>query len=202
MARTIHLSSVVTMAKKKKEVDLNDNTKRLVDEDEMDEMGEGVLGSVYSLESFSTTDGPGICMAFFLQGCPKRCLFFCNPKTQALADPKKHPKFALSSGEVALLVGKYQEWLFPCGGSITILGGEPLIQASFVSDVFKRVQSLGLTTCLDTACHGDKVIWKEVLPHIDNILLCLNGMDNKVTGRVARVPIGKMAKSKAFACFV
>jgi pyruvate-formate lyase-activating enzyme len=106
---------------------LDDNTKQLADDDEMEEMGEGVLGSVYSLESFSTTDGPGICMAFFLQGCPKHCLFCCNPKTQALADPKKHPEFALSYSKVALLVGKYQEWLFPRGGGITILGGEPLI---------------------------------------------------------------------------
>ncbi len=202
MARTMHSSSVVTMARKKKEVDLNNDTKRLTDDDEMEEMGEGVLGSVYSLESFSTTDRLGICTAFFLQGCPKHCLFCCNPMTQALADPKKHLEFALSSGKVASLVGKCQKWLFPHGSGITISGGEPLIQASFVSDVFKRVQSLGLTTCLDTACHGDKAIWKEVLPHTDNILLCLKGMDNKVAGRVARVPIGEMTKTKALACFV
>ena len=151
MARTMHSSSVVTMAGKKKELNLNNDTEQLADEYEMEEIGEGVLGSVYSLESFTTTDGPGIRMAFFLQGCPKRCLFCCNPETQALADPKKHPEFAVSSGEIASLVGKYQEWLFPRGGGITISGGEPLIQASFLSDVFKRVQSLGLTTCLDTA---------------------------------------------------
>jgi pyruvate formate lyase activating enzyme len=190
------------MAGKKKELNLNNDTEQLADEDEMEEIGEGVLGSVYSLESFTTTDGPGIRMAFFLQGCPKRCLFCCNPETQALADPKKHPEFAVSSGEIASLVGKYQEWLFPRGGGITISGGEPLIQASFLSDVFKRVQSLGLTTCLDTACHGDKAIWNEVLPHTDYILLCLKGMDNRVAGRVARVPVGEMAKSKAFARFV
>ena len=202
MARTMHSSSVVTMAGKKKELNLNNDTEQLADEYEMEEIGEGVLGSVYSLESFTTTDGPGIRMAFFLQGCPKRCLFCCNPETQALADPKKHPEFAVSSGEIASLVGKYQEWLFPRGGGITISGGEPLIQASFLSDVFKRVQSLGLTTCLDTACHGDKAIWNEVLPHTDYILLCLKGMDNRVAGRVARVPVGEMAKSKAFARFV
>ncbi|KAL3826620.1 hypothetical protein ACHAXA_010545 [Cyclostephanos tholiformis] len=204
MARTMHSSSVVTMAGKKIDYDLDDDTEHSVDySNEMEkEMGDGVLGSVYSLESFSTTDGPGIRMAFFLHGCPKRCLFCCNPETQALADPRKHPEFAMSSSEVASLVGKYQEWLHPRGGGITISGGEPLVQASFVRDVFKRVRSLGLTTCLDTACHGDKIIWDEVLPHTDNILLCLKGMDNKVASGIARVPVSEMAKSKAFARFV
>ena len=204
MARTMHSSSVVTMAGKKIDYDLNDDTENSSDFYEMEkEMGEEVvLGSVYSLESFSTTDGPGIRMAFFLQGCPKRCQFCCNPETQALADPNKHPEFAMSGGEIASLVGKYHEWLRPRGGGITISGGEPLVQASFVRDVFKHVRSLGLTTCLDTACHGDKKIWNEVLPHTDNILLCLKGMDNKVASEIARVPISEMAKSKVFARFV
>jgi hypothetical protein len=169
MARTMHSSSVVaagnyarnatvapiaqvTTAGKKRE----HHTKRLVDANLIEEKDGGVLGSVSLLETFSTADGPGICMTFFLQGCPKRCLYCCNPKTQEYVDPPKHPEFAMSSGEVTSLVSRYREWLFPQGGGITLSGGEPLLQPRFVSDIFKRVQSLGLTTCLDTACHGNK----------------------------------------------
>ena len=199
MARTMHSSSVVTMAGRKR---VTDSTKPLVVDNEMEATGEGVLGSVYSLESCSTTDGPGIRTVFFLQGCPKRCLFCCNPETQALSDPRQHPEFAMSSSEAVSLVGKYQEWLRPQGGGITISGGEPLIQASFVSDVFQRVHGLGLTTCLDTACHGDKAVWDKVLPHTDVILLCLKGMDNTVAAKVAQVSVSEMAKSKLFARFV
>jgi pyruvate formate lyase activating enzyme len=157
---------------------------------------------VYSLESFSTTDGPGIRMTFFLQGCQKRCLYCCNPETQEVIDPKTHPKFAMSAREVILLLSRYQEWLRPRCGGITLSGGEPLMQPRFVSDVFKRVHSLGLTTCLDTACHGNKELWNDVLPHTDVVLLCLKGMYNNVASKVAQVPIIETTKSKEFARFI
>jgi pyruvate formate lyase activating enzyme len=160
------------------------------------------LGSVYSLETFSTTDGPGIRTNLFLQGCPKRCVFCCNPETQAMADPKKHPEFAMTSCEVASLLSKYSEWLKPRGGGITISGGEALVQPDFVSDVFQRVHGLGLTTCLDTSCYGNKPRWDKVLPHTDHVLLCLKGMDNDVAARVAQVSPQEMEKSKQFARYI
>lgn len=202
MARTMPSSSVVTMAKK-------DTDNELYDYEEADTAHmEGIdlgakLGSVYSIETFSTTDGPGIRINVFLQGCPKRCLFCCNPETQAMADPKKHPEFAMSSCELTLLISKYSEWLKPRGGGVTVSGGEALVQPDFVADVFQRVHELGLgTTCLDTACYGNKQRWDKVLPHTDNILLCLKGMDNDVAARVAQVSPKEMEKSKEFARYV
>ena len=212
MARTMHSSSVVAagcyariasvaptaQVTTKREY----HTERLVDANLLEEKDEGVLGSVSSLETFSTADGPGIRMTFFLQGCPKRCLYCCNPETREFVDPETHPEFAMSSGEVTSWVGKYKEWLRPRGGGITLSGGEPLLQPRFVSDVFKRVQSLGLTTCLDTATHGNKEIWNEVLPYTDVVLLCVKGMDNKVASKIAQVPVSEVAKSKEFARFI
>ena len=202
MKRTMHSSSVVTMAQRGKEHEVYE-----VDEEkkfeEMEGMDEGaVLGSVYSMETFSTTDGPGIRTNIFLQGCPKRCLFCCNPETQALADPKQHPEFAMSSVEVATLVEKYQAWLGPRGGGLTVSGGEAMVQPDFVSDVFQRVHALGLTTTLDTACYGNKARWNKILPHTDVVLLCMKGMDNAVAAKVAQVPAREMAKSKEFARYI
>jgi formate C-acetyltransferase len=202
MARTMHSSSVVTMAKKDADAELYEE--READTAHMEGIDVGAkLGSVYSIETFSTMDGPGIRMNVFLQGCPKRCLFCCNPETQALADPKKHPEFAISSCELTSLLSKYSEWLKPRGGGVTMSGGEALVQPDFVADVFERVHELGLgTTCLDTACYGNKQRWDKVLPHTDNILLCLKGMDNEIAARVAQVSSKEMAKSKEFARYV
>jgi formate C-acetyltransferase len=206
MARTMHSASVVTMAHTDKEHQVYEEEKKenqtRPEEMEGVENDGAVLGSVYSLETFSTTDGPGIRTNVFLQGCPKKCLFCCNPETQALANPKQHPEFAMSSAEVASLVGKYEEWLKPRGGGITVSGGEAMIQPEFVSDLFQRVHKKGLTTCLDTACFGNKRRWDKVLPHTDNVLLCMKGMDNEVAARVAQVSPSEMAKSKEFARYI
>jgi pyruvate formate lyase activating enzyme len=206
MARTIHSTSVVSMAHKEKHevYDIAEEKKEEVHPEEMEGVqgGGAVLGSVYSLETFSTTDGPGIRTNVFLQGCPKKCLFCCNPETQAMADPKQHPEFAMSSAEVASLLHKYKEWLEPRGGGVTVSGGEAMVQPEFVADLFKRVHEIGLTTCLDTACFGNKKRWDKVLPHTDNVLLCMKGMDNDVAASVAQVSAAEMAKSKEFARYI
>ena len=71
-----------------------------------------------------------------------------------------------------------------------------------MADLFQRVRAAGLTTCLDTACFGNKRRWDKVLPYTDNVLLCLKGMDNEVAGKVAQVSAAEMAKSKEFARYI
>jgi pyruvate formate lyase activating enzyme len=99
-------------------------------------------------------------------------------------------------------VARYEGYLEPNCGGVTISGGEPLMQPDFVSSVFKKVHNRGLTTCLDTACYGMENDWKKVLAHTDYVMLCLKGMDNGIASKVAGVPAHKMARSKDFALFI
>lgn len=108
----------------------------------------------------------------------------------------------MSSAEVTSLLLKYQEWLKPRNGGVTVSGGEALVQPDFVGNLFQRVKAHGLTTCLDTACFGNKSRWDKVLPYTDNVLLCMKGMDNELAGKVAQVSAAEMAKSKQFARYI
>jgi len=201
MARTMHSTSVASAA--------NINMKKNVQSAMSAKFNrvkapapEGVKGSVFSIDSFTTMDGPGIRTNIFLQGCPKKCVFCCNPETQEMADPELHPEYAMTDTEICEMLDHYKNFLAPKNGGITMSGGEALVQPDFCAAVFQRVHEMGLTTCLDTACHGSKRIWDKVLPHTDFVLLCLKGMDNDVAAKVAGAHASTMARSKEFARYI
>jgi formate C-acetyltransferase len=203
MARTMHATSSVTSAVRINKGKPTGKMAEVTPEEGFEDDDENVVkGSVYSLETFTTTDGPGIRANLFLQGCPKRCMFCCNPETQEICSPDKHPEFAMTDDEIAALVEKYKTFLSPQNGGITISGGEPLLQSNFVAAVFEQVQGLGLTTCLDTACYGTELDWEKVLEHTDYVMLCLKGMDDEVAAQVAQHPARSMSRSKDFARYI
>ena len=58
-----------------------------------------MLGRVFSIEEFSTYDGPGIRMTVFLKGCPLRCMWCHNPEGQRFEkEMAKSPNGCLGCG--------------------------------------------------------------------------------------------------------
>jgi autonomous glycyl radical cofactor GrcA len=104
MARTMHAtSSVASAVRINKVVQTTGKMDAQMLYEDTDDM---VKGSVYSLETFATTDGPGIRANVFLQGCAKRCVFCCNHETQEICNPDQHPEFAMSADEIAAILEK------------------------------------------------------------------------------------------------
>ncbi|MBI2854064.1 MAG: glycyl-radical enzyme activating protein [Chloroflexi bacterium] len=63
------------------------------------------------------------------------------------------------------------------GGGITVSGGEPLSQPSFVADLFGECRDAGITTCIETSGYAGPEAWKTVLPHTDLVLFDIKLLD-------------------------
>ncbi len=99
-------------------------------------------GNIHSIETFGTVDGPGIRYVVFLQGCPMRCAYCHNPDTWEMGVGEEK-----DTNELINDILKYTRYI----EGITVSGGEPLIQIDFLIDLFEKVKSKGLTTCIDTS---------------------------------------------------
>ncbi|MBR6789443.1 MAG: pyruvate formate lyase-activating protein [Oscillospiraceae bacterium] len=104
-----------------------------------------MTGNIHSIQSLGTVDGPGIRCVVFMQGCPLRCGYCHNPDT-----------WDRSGGEVTTPEAVFQKIrrfkpYFKKDGGITVSGGEPLLQADFVRELFALCKADGIHTCLDTS---------------------------------------------------
>lgn len=64
------------------------------------------------------------------------------------------------------------------GGGVTCSGGEPLLQAEFVAEFFRRLQEEGITTALDTCGCAPRKNLEAVLPYTNYILYDMKIFDS------------------------
>ena len=133
-----------------------------------------MTGHIHSYESFGAVDGPGVRFIVFLHGCPFRCAYCHNPDTWAAP-----AALEATPEEVFARASRYRDYWRETGG-ITVSGGEPMLQADWVAELFSICRREGVTTCIDT-CAGNfsrenKSILK-MLSLTDTVLLDLKEMD-------------------------
>ena len=124
-----------------------------------------ILGRIHSFQSLGTVDGPGVRFVVFMQGCNLRCACCHNPDTWDLSGGNEY-----AASQVFEKVVKFREY-FSNGGGITVSGGEPLLQAQFVTELFTLCKQNGINTCLDTSGNAlnDDII--KLLSVTDRVLL-------------------------------
>lgn len=139
-------------------------------------------GSIHSWDLVTGADGPGTRMTLFMAGCGMRCQFCQNPDTWRMKDGRRH-----SVEEVMERVERYRAVMRVSGGGLTISGGEPLLQSTFVMNVFRRAKELGIHTALDTAGLLGARLSDDDLDLVDLTLLDIkSGLPDvykRVTGR-------------------
>lgn len=139
-------------------------------------------GRVHSYESFGAADGPGVRFIVFLHGCNYRCVYCHNPDTWATAEAAIH-----ATPEEGLAKALRYRSYWGSEGGITVSGGEPMLQAEFVAELFELAHAEGVNTCLDTAAgpfRRDSEPVKRLLAVTDTVLLDLKAMDPDLHRRV------------------
>lgn len=124
-----------------------------------------MMGRIHSIQSLGTVDGPGVRFVAFLQGCPLRCGCCHNPDTWDTEGGT-----TLSAEELVAKATRYRAY-FGSDGGITLSGGEPLLQAAFVQEVFALCREEGIRTCLDTSGFVLSDAVRAVLAVTDRVLL-------------------------------
>ncbi len=124
-----------------------------------------LTGKIHSFQSLGAADGPGVRFIVFFQGCPYRCPYCHNPDTRSFSGGTEY-----TAEQIIERASRFRPYFEAGGGGITASGGEPLMQAEFLCELFSLAHKNGINTCLDTA--GVKVDGKvrAVLEHTDTVL--------------------------------
>ena len=120
---------------------------------------------------------PGVCLTFFVQGCPIKCPGCQNPETWDFDDGKEFNTEVLDEIEEGILANGLQR-------TLCIMGGEPLCQENLflttmiVTEMKKRIPDLKIWIW---SGYDYEIIQKEINsnPKIEYILNEVNGL---VTG--------------------
>lgn len=122
-------------------------------------------GKVHSIQSLGTVDGPGIRFVVFTQGCNLRCGCCHNPDTWEYSGGTEY-----SATEIVNKAKRYKEY-YGSEGGITVSGGEPLLQADFVCEIFELAHAEGINNCLDTSGSIINESVLRLLSNTDRVLL-------------------------------
>lgn len=126
----------------------------------------------------STVDGPGNRTAIFLQGCNIRCAYCHNPETQAMQDAEATE---MSVAEVMTEVRKG----IPFIRGITVSGGECMLQAEFLTELFNAVKALAkevhhpLTCLIDSNGTLPFARYPQLMEVCDGVMLDVKAWDSE-----------------------
>ncbi len=139
-------------------------------------------GTIFDIREFTLHDGPGIRTTVFLKGCPLRCTWCHNPEGLGMAPQvlrsatgERTVGREVEPAEVADILMRQADVLAAGGGGVTFSGGEPLMQASFVSEVIDLLPDMHVV--LDTSGYADADTFCAVAQRCDLLFLDIKLID-------------------------
>ena len=135
---------------------------------------------IFDIKKFALHDGPGIRTTIFFSGCPLNCRWCHNPECKT----DQVTKFSgLTEDALFYLVmkeiGKDRIFYEESGGGVTFSGGEPLLQADFLTRLLESCRKSGIHTAVDTCGHAGFDVFEQLLPLTGLFLYDLKLMDEQ-----------------------
>ncbi|NTW01989.1 MAG: pyruvate formate lyase-activating protein [Oscillochloris sp.] len=140
---------------------------------------------MHSYTTGSAHDGPGLRTVVWTSGCHYRCQYCHNPDTWHLKGGR-----AVTAKALVAELSRHASFMRHTGGGVTISGGEPLVQAPFVTSVLRDCKARGMHTALDTnGFFGDRLN-DDALSLADLVLLDIKSWDATTHRRLTGVDVG------------
>ena len=141
----------------------------------------------------STVDGPGNRTAIFLQGCNIRCAYCHNPETQPLLDPETEE---MSISQVIEEIRKG----IPFIRGITVSGGECMLQAEWLTELFEAVRTLSFETKHRLSCLVDSngtipfARYPKLMRVCDGVMLDIKAWEKNAYYHLTQAPDNRVVK--------
>lgn len=158
-----------------------------------------MMGTIFDIQRFCVSAGPGIRTTVFLKGCPLQCKWCHNPESQSSrTELNFYTEKCVGCGACASacsysaleLVGREADvktvldevlrdraFYAHSGGGMTLSGGEPLAQPQFSMALLRAAKKEGLHCCVETAGFGDGTALEEMAPLVDLFLFDIKETD-------------------------
>ena len=101
-------------------------------------------GYVHSVQSLGTVDGPGVRTVVFTEGCPLRCAYCHNPDTW-----ERREEHLTEADDLAARILRFYPYIK--NGGVTFSGGEPCLEAKFLTELASLLKKHSLHIALDTS---------------------------------------------------
>lgn len=152
--------------------------------------------------------GCGLCM----EACPRRCHWFDEKNGAHIYDRRNciqcgkcaavcpsgslvKTGYSMTADDLAERVSRDKPFFDRSGGGVTVSGGEPLLQAAFVSRLFQNLRGQGIHTAVETALNVPPESLAEVMPHTGLFLADIKHPDSQVHRAVTGAGNGRILQN-------
>ena len=162
-------------------------------------------GIIFDIEEFAVHDGPGIRKLVFFKGCPLRCTWCHNPEglsfKKELMISRTKRKISgqeFEAKELAEKILKGKEVLINSGGGITITGGEPLAQPTFLFDLIRWLKPMNIA--VETSGFANKRVFQKMVEETDLVLMDVKHTDPEIHKKYTGVDNPQILENLQFLC--